>query len=594
MEHQNHHHRKHRRDAKPEPVAKTTVVSVVYVTVPPTFTGAIAGFTTLGPAESLTTYYVYATVDSELQSWLTTETIGVAPTSSASIAGTITAAVSDSVISGPGTTVAQSQTSVLIAQSSLHTTTSSPTPSESTASETASSTTSAIAVADSSSSGMSSSVTAVISLIAIAGFIALFAGIFICVRRRNANKQLQAMQEKGGHANGNIPPSTRSLTSVTAPQIKIRPITQFSPGFGNFEGTGDASNQSEKIEINHENPFGTHAAAMSNEDNSANPFGNHAATANGITVLEDAAIAGAAVAGATESAASSVSKDLPNPLKPNKSGNIENRGPPSPVVSVSSNTSNMAVNGAGRSPSSTDAVHRVQIDFHPSMEDEIELAAGDLVRLLNAYDDGWCLVIRLNHGKRGVCPRSCLSNRPIKPRPRPGASAPAGRSMTPSHGRAMTPIQGPAPTAPPATQLPMAPGQARPMTPGSGGLPSPGMAGFHAQRPAASRDPRSMTPTVIQAPTTTVTSMSASSEDDRVIRRRSGSFVLIATGGMVEQSSTVPSKLTAQEELSSSVESSNIEPISPPNLPFQTSAPSEFSSQIPVRVARKPVAGQDS
>jgi hypothetical protein len=34
-------------------------------------------------------------------------------------------------------------------------------------------------------------------------------------------------------------------------------------------------------------------------------------------------------------------------------------------------------------------VHRVQMDFTPSMEDELSLQAGNLVRLLHEYDDGW-------------------------------------------------------------------------------------------------------------------------------------------------------------------------------------------------------------
>lgn len=34
-------------------------------------------------------------------------------------------------------------------------------------------------------------------------------------------------------------------------------------------------------------------------------------------------------------------------------------------------------------------VHRVQLDFKPTMEDELELHAGQVVRLLHEYDDGW-------------------------------------------------------------------------------------------------------------------------------------------------------------------------------------------------------------
>ena len=34
-------------------------------------------------------------------------------------------------------------------------------------------------------------------------------------------------------------------------------------------------------------------------------------------------------------------------------------------------------------------VYRVQLDFKPSLEDEMEMKAGELVRLLHEYDDGW-------------------------------------------------------------------------------------------------------------------------------------------------------------------------------------------------------------
>ena len=34
-------------------------------------------------------------------------------------------------------------------------------------------------------------------------------------------------------------------------------------------------------------------------------------------------------------------------------------------------------------------VYRVQMDFTPSMDDELELRAGQLIRLLHEYDDGW-------------------------------------------------------------------------------------------------------------------------------------------------------------------------------------------------------------
>jgi hypothetical protein len=76
--------------------------------------------------------------------------------------------------------------------------------------------------------------------------------------------------------------------------------------------------------------------------------------------------------------------------------------PGSPAGTDYSNTS--AATGAPESPSggaaaiaaaggpANSAVHRVQLDFKPTMDDELELKAGDLVRLLHEYDDGWVSV----------------------------------------------------------------------------------------------------------------------------------------------------------------------------------------------------------
>jgi hypothetical protein len=47
-----------------------------------------------------------------------------------------------------------------------------------------------------------------------------------------------------------------------------------------------------------------------------------------------------------------------------------------------------AAAGAPGSPPANN-VHRVQLDFKPSMNDELELRAGQLVRMLHEYDDGW-------------------------------------------------------------------------------------------------------------------------------------------------------------------------------------------------------------
>lgn len=81
----------------------------------------------------------------------------------------------------------------------------------------------------------------------------------------------------------------------------------------------------------------------------------------------------------------------------------DTRGPPSPagtefsMSSVAPGTgptgpsSGAAAIAAAGGPKNT-SVHRVQLDFKPTLEDEMELKAGELVRLLHEYDDGWVSV----------------------------------------------------------------------------------------------------------------------------------------------------------------------------------------------------------
>ncbi|KAM0206460.1 hypothetical protein ACHAQI_008187 [Fusarium lateritium] len=142
------------------------------------------------------------------------------------------------------------------------------------------------------------------------------------------------------------------------------------------------------------------------------------------------------------------------------------------------------------------AVHRVQLDFKPTMDDELELRAGDLVRLLHEYDDGWAQCIRLDRSRQGVVPRTCLSTRPVKPRPaqagpRPGPPGKAGGpprgpgSMNPNGNRPQSPM-GP-PMGPPGRP------QGRPMSPGPRGQ-SPGPFQGQPQGRSMSPGPRSQSP----------------------------------------------------------------------------------------------------
>jgi len=66
------------------------------------------------------------------------------------------------------------------------------------------------------------------------------------------------------------------------------------------------------------------------------------------------------------------------------------------------------------------------------MGDELELRTGGLVKMLHEYDDGWALCIRLDRSQQGVCPRTCLSQRAVKPRSPPGVRGPRMGDISPT------------------------------------------------------------------------------------------------------------------------------------------------------------------
>jgi len=212
-------------------------------------------------------------------------------------------------------------------------------------------------------------------------------------------------------------------SSVTAPRVSYRPGSEFAPNFA----TGAAA-----------------GAALSTANGRLNP---------------------AAVPANKPQQQEIVRKPAPQPLALQQS-NFEPQQPqqqqPQPAYVA-------FVPGAQNSPSSStfsgDApgtpvaggaagqplmlVFRVTMDFKPSMADELELRTGDLVRLMHEYDDGWALCSKMDRSQQGVCPRTCLSQKPVKPRPKnapgppgprgpPRQNGPPGRPQTPQ-SRPQTP-----------------------------------------------------------------------------------------------------------------------------------------------------------
>ncbi|EHL02934.1 hypothetical protein M7I_0901 [Glarea lozoyensis 74030] len=512
-----HGHYRHLHARAPEPVAEpATLVSVVYVTAAPTFDGPIGGYTTVGVAapetpETSAPAVLAATASATKAPVVVpaaSETSTAAKQTPASTAVAQSSTSLPSEIIAPSTTLASSAP-LLAATSSL---TFSATTSANTASAASSTSTSD---ASSSSGGMGGGAIAgiIIGVLLLVG--AILSLVLVCIRKRKtADKQRLADSEKNDNSNPFADPVRRDDASIrsspNAPRLSLRPVTQFIPNLmerrasrGNALTIGSAVPLSEKAlpdvrpETSHStnsvNPFGNHAETIDSPNANGpvlmtSPIVEHAAAATtpvtpnhvpqAVAPVVGAAVAGAALAPGLKRGASKRDNG-PKPLDFTKSGPF--MGPPSPAgtdfsvtsdsatTPTQSNTS-AAIAAAGGPP--TSAVHRVQLDFKPSMEDELELRAGQLIRMLHEYDDGWALCIRLDRSQQGVVPRTCLSTRPVKPRPQQNGPrvSPQGHPMTANmhqQGRPMSPA-GIRPMTPNGQQgRPMTPTgqQGRPMTP---------------------------------------------------------------------------------------------------------------------------------
>ena len=253
----------------------------------------------------------------------------------------------------------------------------------------------------------------------IIGLALVFGLVFFCWRRKKSQRELEDYNEKSTmgaapaqvkrfNADSDRLHRTNTQTPATAPRLSLRPVTQFLPNL--TSGTAEQKNQA--------NPFGD-AAALSEKS------------------------------GASHDRANSVHSD----------SNISVESGDRPTTSGSGQVAT-----AARGPNN---VHRVQLEFKPSMDDELELKSGELVRMLHEYDDGWvsrwplffscrfstnipsqALCAKMNGSAKGAVPRTCLSKMPVKPRgppslnglppagahnmppPPPGANAP--RPLTPN------------------------------------------------------------------------------------------------------------------------------------------------------------------
>lgn len=244
-----------------------------------------------------------------------------------------------------------------------------------------------------------------------------------------------AMREPAG--------SVRSVkTASTAPRLSLRPVTQFSPNLGLQQQPFGAKNVNSPTKAN-----GNLAPASAWERRPSNaaadpftdpvdPFGDRAVTMDSPTIVVtpdfsekqvppappskspeppmlpelpavsspiepsfNGAAIGVAVAGGAAMTAAAANKEngrreVPKPLQTNSDAAIDApMASPAPSnwtddVPASPGPAPMGAPSIAPAPGPNN-VHRVQMDFAPSMEDELGIRAGQLVRMLHEYDDGW-------------------------------------------------------------------------------------------------------------------------------------------------------------------------------------------------------------
>ena len=448
-----HHHAHHQhkrehvpRDANAEPADQDaeTIVSVVYVTAPKTFDGPIGGYKTMDTSELV-----------QEESSTTKATSSKAPSPSATKARTTretdssntpsASSKSDSILSASISKGALTTSSTSLTESIVSAT---PTPSTQQSSITSTfisqpaATTSSAPDSTETPQGMTGGQKAGLAFGVIIGLVALLALILCCLRRKkNKNKSYEKTDDEKQPIGPPPPPITRApstvstRTTATAPRLSLRPVTQFLPDLGARRKSGSLLATGVPGQNGSNAPNETHsekAAAASQSSESANPFGNHAEVSEqkALPIQSNAAPVNPFDSSPAPSDDNRLGSSLappaeaPAPLRirtptptppPEVSGapaaraerhitpNQHNLTPAraaSPAMSTNSEYSLTPVSPAylanGPPPSN---VHRVQLDFKPSMEDELGLQAGQLVRLLHEYDDGW---VRFNCQPRRI------------------------------------------------------------------------------------------------------------------------------------------------------------------------------------------------
>lgn len=225
---------------------------------------------------------------------------------------------------------------------------------------------------------------------------------FVCTRRKGRKGGVERGEEKFIPVGAAPPPPMKDRSKT--PRLSLRPVTQFFPNFNSDKrnsrdpgfsmGPGRPSPSP--------SPFGRPGTSQSTHP--SNPFGNQAERAAS-PITEEHSMHSRNAPPTPDRNTKPLTLGRQTSMRGHGTRNVdytlpESRGPPSPAGTEFSMSSYATGSGPGAPSSGAAAiaaaggpkntsVHRVQLDFTPSLEDEMELKAGELVRLLHEYDDGW-------------------------------------------------------------------------------------------------------------------------------------------------------------------------------------------------------------
>ena len=278
-----------------------------------------------------------------------------------------------------------------------------------------------------------------IGIIAVVGLFAVFLLWLLGKKRKEREAQAGKDNEKtaypAGTAATEMVDRSPTMSSATAPRLSLRPISRMLPEFmgsstkgrlssGNLLTTVGEAGPATIRKTPSPQPRGPSPVRGSQDQNPNNPFADPqnpfadpekviqapapaaitpaaARSAQVFPAVAAGAVAAAVVAPARKPMSKSihdqVSIPAPKPAPDAGPAPVPVSAPaperlgqqaPSPAPSTPVTPAPIVAVGPGPEPPQGN-VYRILMDFKPSMEDELELQSGQLVRLLHEYDDGW-------------------------------------------------------------------------------------------------------------------------------------------------------------------------------------------------------------